>query len=116
MVSLKDAFGFSSKTHFSRVQYKQNRFRVAFLTAGTVTNPKSKDPRDRNFENGVAFVQSSHIKGLSLLVDDLVHEPKHIDLLRTRGLALYIWGDSLLSYKQIIDYKNKGVNAAICNK
>ena len=85
------------------MQLKQNRYEVALLTSGNTTqfDPSEQlyhDPRTTSVEHGVAFVQSMAMKGLSLLVDDVMHTAAHIGFIRARGLSLYLWGDRLDNY------------------
>ena len=100
---------------------KQNKFPVLLLTSGN-TNLYDRaihtfyDPRTATTEFGVAFVQSFYIKGLSLLVDDVQNCPGHIKYIRDRNITLFLWGDKLISKKQLKKFKKLGVNGFIANK
>ena len=97
------------------VQLKQNRFRVAFLTSGGTT-PYYFDPRATTVELGTAFVQSFHMKGLSLETRDVLTTPAHISYVRSRQLALYLWGGELNNYRRLVELKKAGVTALIFDK
>ena len=74
------------------------------------------DPRTTSIENGVAFVQSMYMKGLSVWVDDVINNDRHIWFVQSRNLILYLWGDRLDNLPMIDRLQKMGVNAFICNK
>lgn len=100
------------------VQLKQNRFRVAFLTSGGTASTAAYyfDPRATTVELGTAFVQAFHMKGLSLETKDVLTTPAHINYVRSRQLALYLWGGELNSYRRLVELKKAGVTALIFDK
>ena len=110
------------------IQLKQNKFRVAFLTSGAAVHSVYKgyaylDPRTSTAALGAAFVSSMNMKGLSLLADDVLDSrnkssiiQENIDYIRSRNLALYLWGSSLNNTDLVMRLKNAGVDALILDK
>ncbi|KAH9403241.1 Glycerophosphocholine phosphodiesterase gpcpd1 [Tyrophagus putrescentiae] len=97
------------------VQLKQNRFRVAFLTSGGTT-PVLLRPAGDHRGAGHGLRSVIHMKGLSLETRDVLTTPAHISYVRSRQLALYLWGGELNSYQRLVELKKAGVTALIFDK
>lgn len=71
-------------------------------------------------ELSVAFAQSMHLEGISLLADNVLtplpgHYP-NVDYVKRRHLTLLMWGDALNSTELILDLHRHGVDILIINK
>merc|ERR1712098_625322 len=94
--------------------HKQNKFPVLLLTQGENSKyPDLADPRTWTVHQGVLCASMSDLLGLSVMAEALLRDPGQMELVRERGLVIFVWTDEDNSPETVRRLKELGVDGVI---
>lgn len=100
-----------------RLQLKQNKYPVLFLTQGeTKKYSPFKDQRNRSIKMAVWFALSMNLTGINVHSEDLLNDRSLISFVKSKQLVLFCWGSDLNNYQVIYDLKKDGVDGVVYDK
>ncbi|KAJ9595971.1 hypothetical protein L9F63_012864, partial [Diploptera punctata] len=99
------------------LRLKQNKYPVMFLTQGvTVKYPDYRDPRTQTIPMAVYFARSAEILGINVHTEDILRDPRQVQMVMDAGLIMFCWGDDNNSPATIKHLKQLGIHGIIYDK
>lgn len=99
------------------LRFKQNIYPILFLTLGlTKRYPLYMDPRCNSIKMATCLVQSMEFLGLIPHTEDILYNPKQLELCKNLKQIIFCWGDDSNCKENIEKLKSYGLNGVIYDR
>ncbi len=91
---------------------------MLFLTQGINTKYDDyRDPRTWSILLASKFVEMDEILGVNAFSEDILRDPSQVDMVKSRGLILFVWMDEKDSDRETVQYlKQLGVDGIVYDR